>query len=177
MASDEPGRFLAEERLAVRSPRAAAIAGVLFAILFSVSVIHPPTFRDRSRRRTARCGSRTAGWFDFAIVLMPFAGIVFLWFIAVVRVVLGRFEDQFFATVMLGAGLIFLAMVFVATGVAGGILVELRRNPVAFGQTSPTTSPATSSRRSSHLCRAHGRGVRHVARHLVAADEGRCPAG
>ncbi len=72
------------------------------------------------------------GWFEFAIFLMPFAGIAFLWFIGVARTRLGRYEDQFFATVMLGSGLIFLAMVFVAAGVAGGFLASYARDPVDF---------------------------------------------
>ena len=78
-----------------------------------------------------------AGWFSFAIALMPFAGIFFLWFIAVARARLGRLEDQFFATVFLGSGLIFIAMVFVAAGVAGIIVTGYARDPAAFaGSTS-----------------------------------------
>jgi len=42
--------------------------------------------------------------------LIPFAGIAFLWFIAVLRDRLGELEDRFFATVFLGSGLLFLAM-------------------------------------------------------------------
>jgi len=54
--------------------------------------------------------------------LLPFAGIAFLWFIAVVRDRLGELEDRFFATVFLGSGLLFIAMVFNAAAVAGGII-------------------------------------------------------
>jgi len=46
-----------------------------------------------------------AGW-------LPFAGIAFLWFIGVLRDRLGELEDRFFATVFLGSGLLFLAMLF-----------------------------------------------------------------
>jgi hypothetical protein len=60
-----------------------------------------------------------------AAELMPFAGICFLWFIGVVRANLGRFEDKFFATVTLGSGLLFLAMMFVSAAVGAG-LVESR---------------------------------------------------
>ena len=52
---------------------------------------------------------------------MPFAGICFLWFIGVVRANLGRFEDTFFATVTLGSGLLFLAMMFAASAVGAGL--------------------------------------------------------
>ena len=38
-------------------------------------------------------------------MLMPFAGIAFLWFIGVVRDGFGRYEDKFFASVFLGSGI------------------------------------------------------------------------
>jgi hypothetical protein len=59
-----------------------------------------------------------------ATVLMPFAGISFLWFIGVVRDGFGRLEDRFFVSVFLGSGLLFLAMMFVATGVAAGLVAS-----------------------------------------------------
>ena len=55
-----------------------------------------------------------------ALNLVPFAGIpnmenaaeaAFLWLIGVLRDRLGELEDRFFATVFLGSGLLFLAMV------------------------------------------------------------------
>ncbi len=46
-------------------------------------------------------------------------GISFLWFIGVVRDGLGRLEDRFFATVFLGSGLLFLAMMFVTSAIGG----------------------------------------------------------
>ena len=57
-----------------------------------------------------------------ATKLMPFAGISFLWFIGVVRDNLGRYEDRFFASVLLGSGLLFLAMMFVSTAVAAALV-------------------------------------------------------
>jgi hypothetical protein len=122
-----------EDLPARRSPRAAAIAGLVFAVLFSVSLVLIRLTLSGATTGGEVWLAERAGWFEFAIFLMPFAGIAFLWFIAVVRSLLGRFEDQFYATVMLGSGLIFLAMVFVAAGVAGGILASYTRNPVTFG--------------------------------------------
>ena len=49
-----------------------------------------------------------------AVNLVPFAGIAFLWFIGVIRDRIGQHEDRFFATVLLGSGLIFVAMLFVS---------------------------------------------------------------
>ncbi len=59
-----------------------------------------------------------------ATKLMPFAGISFLWFIGVVRDGFGRYEDRFFASVFLGSGLLFLAMMFVATAVAAALVAS-----------------------------------------------------
>jgi len=134
MPSETPnGSSSIEDLPARRSPRAAAIAGLVFAVLFSVSVVLIRLTLSGATTGGEVWLTERAGWFEFAILLMPFAGLAFLWFIAVVRSLLGRFEDQFFATVMLGSGLIFLAMVFVAAGVAGGILASYTRDPVTFG--------------------------------------------
>jgi hypothetical protein len=133
MATDAPGRLLQEERLAVRSPRVAGITGLLFAVLFSVSVvILKVSVNDVSRDSGGGWLAEKASWVTFAIGLMPFAGIFFLWFIGVVRARLGRLEDQFFSAVFLGSGLIFLAMVFVAAGVAGALVLGYARDPQSF---------------------------------------------
>jgi hypothetical protein len=60
---------------------------------------------------------------------VPFAGIAFLWFIGVLRDRLGELEDRFFATVFLGSGLLFLAMLFASAAVAGGIIVADSARP------------------------------------------------
>lgn len=57
---------------------------------------------------------------------MPFAGIAFLWFIGVVRDLLGEYEDRFFSTVFFGSGILFLAMVFVSCAVAGATLAAAK---------------------------------------------------
>jgi hypothetical protein len=106
-------------------PRAAAIAGVLFAVLMGAGVtlvrLAIPSSRDDigvlladpERRRAVR----------LAVQLAPFAGIAFLWFIGVIRNRLGKLEDQFFATVFLGSGLLFVASLF-ASAAFSGALVE-----------------------------------------------------
>jgi len=62
---------------------------------------------------------------SLALNLLPFAGIAFLWFIAVLRDRVGELEDRFFATVFLGSGFLFVAMVFTSGAVAGGIITIL----------------------------------------------------
>lgn len=87
------------------TPRAAALAGVLFAVLFAtVMVLMRTAMPDGDDARTR-----------VAAILMPFAGIAFLWFIGVVRDGFGGFEDKFFSTVFIGSGLLFLAMMFAAS--------------------------------------------------------------
>jgi hypothetical protein len=49
--------------------------------------------------------------------LAPFAGIMFLWFVAVIRDQIGEREDRFFATVFFGSGLLFVALLFAAAAV------------------------------------------------------------
>ena len=103
------------------TPRAAALAGVLFAVLFATSIY----LIRSSLPEGAQPGSQ---WIDtgndkirLASQIMPFAGICFLWFIGVVRANLGRYEDRFFATATLGSGLLFLAMMFAAAAVGAGL--------------------------------------------------------
>jgi hypothetical protein len=64
-----------------------------------------------------------AGTIAFAVSLIPFAGVAFLWFIGVVRDRLGAREDRLFATVFLGSGLLFLAMLFCAAAIVGSTVV------------------------------------------------------
>jgi hypothetical protein len=104
------------------TPRAAAVAGVLFAFLFGATLI-------LIRVKMPEGVGNSAEWLDSqkdgistATKLMPFAGITFLWFIGVVRDNLGRYEDRFFASVLLGSGLLFLAMMFVSTAVAAALV-------------------------------------------------------
>jgi len=109
-------------RSRLTTPRAAAIAGILFSLLLiTVFVLIRISVPDSPEDAGAwlASGSKTV---NLALHLVPFAGIAFLWFIGVVRDRLGEHEDRFFATVFLGSGLLFLAMLFASTAVAGGLL-------------------------------------------------------
>jgi hypothetical protein len=119
------------------SPRAAGLTGLLFAVLFSVSVVILKVSVSDVSTDSGQWLADKSGWVKLAIGLMAFAGIFFLWFIGVVRARLGRLEDQFFSAVFLGSGLLFLAMVFVGTGVAGAIVTGYQRDPTGFPN-SPT---------------------------------------
>ena len=60
------------------------------------------------------------------VYLAPFSGIAFLWFIAVIRNLIADREDRFFATVFLGSGLLFVAMLFLAAGAGGALLIAVK---------------------------------------------------
>jgi hypothetical protein len=86
---------------AVRSlttPRAAAVAGVVFAVLFATVVILVRAKMPESPDGSVEWLRSRGGGIAIAAVLMPFAGIAFLWFLAVIRDGFGAFEDRFFAT-------------------------------------------------------------------------------
>lgn len=106
----------------LRTPRAAALAGILFALLMTVSIvlirISIPDDPADGGRWLGEQGSTVA----LALSLAPFAGIAFLWFIGVVRDRIGHFEDQFFSSVFFGSGLLYLAMMFASAGLAGSLL-------------------------------------------------------
>ena len=75
--------------------------------------------------------STGSGRVDFALWLVPFAGIAFLWFIGVIRDRLGKHEDQFFSSILFGSGLLFIAMTFIATALAGALIAAYQLDPVA----------------------------------------------
>ena len=108
----------------LRTPRAAALAGVVFAVLFGTTVFLIRTNMPEGVQDSTRWLNTQHSGIATATALMPFAGISFLWFIGVVRDGFGRFEDRFFASVFLGSGLLFLAMTFVAAAVAAALVAS-----------------------------------------------------
>ena len=116
-------------RAPLKAPRAGAIAGIVFSLLLITSLV----LTRISVPANPQDGGTwlSGGWatVNLALHLLPFAGIAFLWFIGVLRDRLGAREDRFFATVFLGSGLLFVAMLFVASAVAGGVLMLYRATP------------------------------------------------
>jgi hypothetical protein len=103
------------------TPHSAAAAGVLFALLFGAALVCIKT----SLPEAAAPGSQFLDSANLrlrtAAILMPFAGIAFLWFIGVVRDGFGALEDRFFSSVFLGSGLLFLSVIFAASAVGSGL--------------------------------------------------------
>ena len=112
-----------QAREALKTPRAAAIAGILFAVLYTISLalIRISVPSDPSADRAAWLET-SLKLVTLGLNLVPFAGIAFLWFIGVIRDRLGEQEDRLFATVFLGSGLLFLALTFAGAALAGGLL-------------------------------------------------------
>lgn len=103
------------------TPRAAAAAGVAFALLFGANLILIRSSLPEGAQPGSQWLDAAGGKMKIAAILMPFAGISFLWFIGVVRDGMGRLEDRFFSTVFLGSGLLFLAMMFVTSAIGAGL--------------------------------------------------------
>jgi hypothetical protein len=110
-------------RKSLKTPGAAAIAGILFAVLYSTGLVLI-RFSIPSDQATGSAAwlETNAKTISLALNLMPFAGIAFLWFIGVIRDRMGGLEDRLFATVFLGSGLLYLALTFAGTALTGGLL-------------------------------------------------------
>lgn len=112
----------AEAIQGLRTPRAAAVAGILFSLLLMASMLLIRTSIPADPLAAVTNIVEHADRLMLALNLLPFAGICFLWFVGVLRDRLGKKEDRFFSTVFLGSALLFLAMIFVTGSVAGGMI-------------------------------------------------------
>ena len=108
----------------LRTPRAAAVAGIIFSVLMITALtllrVSAPPSPGTAGVWLTDSGHRAA--VAVGLNLVPFAGIAFLWFIGVLRDRIGEREDRFFATVFLGSGLLFVGMIFVAAAVGGALV-------------------------------------------------------
>lgn len=132
----------------------AALAGLLFAVLFSVGFFlldqQPDRAADADELLAYYRGPAGQALLVAGVYVVPLAGLCFLWFVAAARQrlsLLARREDALLATVQLTAGVLFVAMVFVAaaasvTGVAsvrvGGVddaaVVTQLRTMTTYGE-------------------------------------------
>jgi hypothetical protein len=121
----------------LKTPKAAAIAGIVFSLLLVSSQLLIWLSIPASPSQSATGVVGHSQTISLALNLLPFAGVAFLWFIAVVRDRLGILEDRFFATVFLGSGLLYLAMTFVSGAIAGGLIRMLESAPKIVTQADP----------------------------------------
>jgi hypothetical protein len=110
---------------AIQTPKAAAIAGILFAVIFAVALVllrtTVPASPDDAGEWLTDSSRRDAVLTAFGLV--PVAGIVFLWEVGVLRDHFGEAEDRFLQTVFIGSAVLFIGMIFVASAIAAGMIV------------------------------------------------------
>ncbi len=115
----------------LRSIEAAAVAGLVFAVLSFISLLllnSPPDPAAPDSEITAwyadpaNRASLTVG-LSLAVV----SAVSFLWFVAVIRRRVGDGDDRFFATVFLGSGILLTGVMLVgaATLASGAVTVDL----------------------------------------------------
>ena len=118
-------------RASLRTPRAAAIAGVVFSVLLICSLW---LFRLSVPSDPLEVGAwlrTSSGRVRVPLNLVPFTGVAFMWFLGVLRDRLGVKEDKFYATVFLGSGLMFLGMLFVAASAGNSLIIAYAAFPNA----------------------------------------------
>lgn len=108
----------------LRTPRAAGVAGIVCALLLGMVMV-------LIRSAVSADPASAAGWLadparrntlHLALELLPFAGILFLWFMGAVRNYVGEAEDKFFATLFLASGILLTGVLFVLAAAVGGLL-------------------------------------------------------
>ena len=159
---------IAEATRQLRAPWAASVAGLLFAVLFTAGLVLMRSQAmfvadDAELARLFAAGEDLPALIG-GLYLAPFAGIMFLWFIAVIRDQLGEREDRFFATVFFGSGLLFVALLFVAAAVESAAIVGVRY----LGQAPPTAALVAVLRALSYAL-LFAFGTRAAAVFLVSA--------
>ena len=105
----------------IRSPRSAALAGIIFSVLMVASMLLLSNTTTQSPADISRewLGAR-ANAVSLALGLVPFAGIAFFWFTGVIRDHIGEREDRF-ATVFLGSGISYVVLMFIFAATIGAI--------------------------------------------------------
>jgi hypothetical protein len=106
----------------IRSPRSAALAGILFSVLLiaSMALITGVTQVSVDDISAEWLGTRVDSA-SLALSLIPFAGIAFFWFTGVIRDHIGDREDRFFATVFLGSGIALVVLIFIYAATTGAV--------------------------------------------------------
>ena len=113
----------------LRTPSAAAIAGLLFSLLVIAAFWLIRASVPDDPQEPGAWLRTNSGTVTLAMNLIPFAGFAFLWFIGVLRDRLGQMEDRFFSTVFLGSGLLLLGTLFLTSAIVGGLLMAFTAKP------------------------------------------------
>jgi hypothetical protein len=126
--TDEAKARAVEDRF--QTPRAAGFAGLAFSVLFVIALLMLRVRPDPGSSAEEIADfylDHDRGWVALVgLYVVPFAGIAFLWFLAAIRSHVGAQEDRFFATVMLGSGILFVAVLFAASAAAASIVAGVK---------------------------------------------------
>jgi hypothetical protein len=95
---------LVTQRTGLWTPKAAAIAGLLFAAMLATIFLLLHGALPADPREPGAWLARDLTRIEIALNLIPFTAIAFLWFIGFLRDRLGRREDRFFSTMFFGSG-------------------------------------------------------------------------
>jgi hypothetical protein len=119
-STPSPEQQIVQLERSLKAPRSAAIAGIVVAALYGsclgILTLSIPQYAIAESSWLATHGSSV----KLALLMIPYAGIAFLWFIGVLRDQLGDAEDRFLSTVFYGSGILFLALTFLAAALVGG---------------------------------------------------------
>jgi hypothetical protein len=120
-------REAALERPSLRTPRSAAYAGIVFSVLAFASLlaVRIALVDAPADARDWLIGSWRRDSLLTGLSLVPFAAVAFLWFVGVIRDRVGVREDRFFATIFLGSGLLFIAVLLVGEAMAAGMVLSV----------------------------------------------------
>jgi len=113
----------------MRTARAAAIGGLVFAVLMCIVLV---LFRgafplDQYLDSESMPAPEALSRARIALMLVPYTGIAFLWFTAALNYNVGSADQRLFTTVFIGSGILFVAVVFVAAAFASAELTALDR--------------------------------------------------
>jgi hypothetical protein len=125
---------------ALRSPRSAGYAGGIFALLLigSLLTIYFALPKKPADSADLLITSPQRQFLLIGLSLIPFAAVAFLWFIGVLRERIGDREDKFFASVFLGSGLLFVAVLIVAEALCTAMVLGLHPTATSGGVITPT---------------------------------------
>ena len=101
-----------------------AVSGINFAVLCIVSMVLirlaiPP---DPTEPGTWLADPANRRGVYFALHLVPFMGLAFLWFMAVLRHRIGTDAGRLESTVFLGSGMLFVGTLFAAAAITRGLM-------------------------------------------------------
>jgi hypothetical protein len=94
-------------RANLTTPKAAAVAGILFSVLVVAAYVLLRTSLPADPAEPGAWLRTSSQMIAISLNLIPFAGVAFLWFIGVLRDRLGPLEDRFFSTVFSAAACCF----------------------------------------------------------------------